>query len=105
MTFIYYLGLEPLASKTGQSAKKNQTGPSKPLVKKYISSDVLKKPVKITPQEWSINADIKPEDVADPTSVAATVAKWKKEVVQNKSKEEKLTLFNQQDCQPRWVNI
>ncbi|CAE1319628.1 UVSSA [Acanthosepion pharaonis] len=97
-------GLDPVASKSassaGQSVKKPHTEPSRPLVKKFISSDVLKKPVKITPRHWSINADIRPEDVTDPTSMAATVAKWKKELEQNTMEEKPSTSSSQQDCEP-----
>lgn len=108
-TFICYSGLDPVASKSassaGQSVKKPHTEPSRPLVKKFISSDVLKKPVKITPRHWSINADIRPEDVTDPTSMAATVAKWKKELEQNTMEEKPSTSSSQQDCEPRLADI
>lgn len=96
-------GLDPIASKANSSSsvKKNNEAALKPLVKKYVTSDLLKKPLKITPQHWSINADIHPEDVADPTSMAATMAKWKKEVEDQKKMEEKpSSSYSQQDCEP-----
>ncbi|CAI9732683.1 Hypothetical predicted protein [Octopus vulgaris] len=72
-------------SASGHSRQKIQSKAfNKTLVKKYISSPMLRKQPNFheTSKEWDINATLRPGDEQDPASMAATMNKWKKELLQ-----------------------
>ncbi|XP_052828566.1 UV-stimulated scaffold protein A [Octopus bimaculoides] len=72
-------------SAPGHSRQKIQSKAfNKTLVKKYISSPMLRKQPSFgeTSKQWDIKATLRPGDEQDPASMAATMNKWKKELLQ-----------------------